>query len=78
MGISSDKIFASVKKVRSDIEKSVNIETIIFLSEKGLISDWEKSFYTDTHRKRKLSDKQIEKRIEINKKVLQIVKKKGI
>ncbi|HPJ13877.1 MAG TPA: hypothetical protein PLE16_03215 [Spirochaetota bacterium] len=78
MGISSDKLFESVKKVKSDIEKAINLETISFLFKKGLISKWENDFYTNTYRKRIMSDEQIRKRIEINKKVLQLVKKRGI
>lgn len=77
MGISSDKIFTSIKNIRKDIHKSVNIETLHFLHTKGLITDWEIEFYSDIIRKRKLTEKQKIKKLEINSKVLSVVKKSG-
>jgi len=47
------------------------------LYNKKIISDWEKKFYENIMRKRKLTEKQIAKIIEINNKVLSI-KKRGI
>jgi hypothetical protein len=78
LGISSDKIFASVKKIRTDISKAANIETIVFLYDKGLLTDWEKMFYENTLRKRNLSEAQLQKRIQVNRKILGLVKKHGI
>jgi len=78
MEIKSNKIFESIKKLREDISKSANIETIDFLFEKDLISTWEKDFYSDIFRKRVLSENQLRKKIEVNRKILSIVKKRRL
>lgn len=70
MGIRSDKIFACVKRLRLDPDKAANAETIELLFEQNLINTWERSFSIDTRRKRKLSFKQLQKRQEINQKIL--------
>jgi len=70
LGLPSDKIFQAVKKIRKDNEKSLNAESIQYAYEKGWINDWEYQFSTNTIRKRKLSPKQINTRMQINKKML--------
>jgi hypothetical protein len=70
MGIRSDKIFSCVKRLRVDLDKAANLETIELLFEQNLISGWERSFSIDTLRKRNLSLKQLQKRHEINQKIL--------
>ncbi len=70
MGISSDKLFAALKRVKKDIGKPFNADVIEFSFERGYISDWEKGFYLDTWRKRDLSEKQTKERVKINKKIL--------
>lgn len=70
MGISSDKLFASLKRVKKDINKPFNADVIQFSFERGYITGWEKSFYLDTWRKRELSKKQTEVRVKINSKIL--------
>lgn len=68
LGLGSDKIFQAIKRVRKDSERALNAEAIEHGHVKGWINDWEKNFYLDTMRKRKLTKKQIEKRIQINEK----------
>lgn len=70
LGLPSDKIFDAVKRIRKDEGKSLNKEALTHALENGWINDWEFGFYLDTCRKRKLTDKQISKRIQINNKVL--------
>jgi hypothetical protein len=70
MGIRSDKIFSCVKRLRKDLDKAPNSETIELLFEHRLISDWERRFAHNTFRKRNLSAKQMLKRHEINNKIL--------
>ncbi len=71
MGLPSDKIFQSLKKIKSDEEKPINAETILHAFSKGWITEWERKFCFDTIRKRVLTTKQMAKRIQINQKVLQ-------
>jgi hypothetical protein len=78
MNISSDKVFLAIKRVRANIEKSANLDTIAFLHEKGIVTDWERAFYENTWRKRSLTPLQLDKRIQINEKILLLVKKRGI
>jgi hypothetical protein len=70
IGLPSDLIFQAVKRVRKDNQKSLNTEAIQHAYEKGWINEWEYKFSIDTMRKRKLSDKQLETRMKVNKKML--------
>jgi len=71
----SDKIFRSVERIRKDIEKSVNAETLELAIKKEWINDKEYKFYMDILRKRKLSDKQLAWKKFINHKIGNNVKK---
>lgn len=75
IGLPSDKLFQAVKRVKKDVTKSLNQETLDYALEKGWITAWEHRFYRDTLRKRKLSDKQIEKRKQINETVSKQISK---
>ncbi|MAF97489.1 MAG: hypothetical protein CMH26_02520 [Micavibrio sp.] len=75
IGLPSDKIFQSVKRVRKDNTKALNAEALKHAHDKGWINDWEYNFGIDTMRKRKLSDKQIQTRIKINEKMMFNMKK---
>ena len=70
IGLPSDKIFQAVKRVRKDGGKGLNGEAIELARSKNWINEWEYNFYVDTFRKRKLSEKQLIKRRQINEKVL--------
>jgi len=75
----SDLIFQAVKRIQEDEERAINPETIDHAHQKGWINDWERSFYMDTWRKRKLSGAQHTKRVQINRKVLlKIVRARNI
>lgn len=76
MGLSSDKIFQAVKRIRKDDEKSLNAEALSHAFERGLINKWEFDFSIDTMRKRNLSPKQLQKRKDINAKMLANMKRK--
>ena len=76
IGLPSDKIFQAVKRVRKDGEKSLNAEAIDHAYYRGWINDWEKRFYHDIMRKRKLSERQRETKIQINEKVLGNMRRK--
>jgi hypothetical protein len=70
IGLPSDKIFQAVKRVRKDGGKGLNGEAIELVHFKKWINDWEYKFYVETFRKRKLSEKQLIMRRQINEKVL--------
>ena len=70
MDLPSNKIFQALKRVAKDIEKSLNVETIEIAMNRGWINDWEKNFYQQIMRNRKLTPKQIYKKMKINKKIL--------
>lgn len=70
----SDKIFRSISQIKKDIDKSLNAETISFAFEKQWIAQKDRDFYIDIFRKRNLSDKQINWKTSINKKVLNKIK----
>lgn len=66
----SDAIIKSIKKVKTDTRKSINVETIDYLYKKGCLNKTEYNFYINIKNKRKLSDKQISWKEDINKKFL--------
>jgi hypothetical protein len=70
IGLPSDKIFQAVRRVRYDYTKALNEKTIAHAYQHNWINDWERDFYFDTMRKRKMSENQLTKRIQINQKIL--------
>lgn len=78
MGVRSDLIFAGVKRIRRDRDKSLNADSIAFFRMKGLLTDWEYGFLQDTKNKRKLTARQLDARRQINKKVLAAISKRGL
>ena len=67
-----NRIFRALDRIEEDYETPLNADAIYYAYDKEWIDDWQKEFYIDTWRKRKLSEKQIAKRAEIN---LQIMKR---
>ncbi|UGY04765.1 hypothetical protein [Bradyrhizobium quebecense] len=78
LGIRSDLIFAGIKRIRKDISKSLNADSIVFFHERGIITPWEYGFLQDTKLKRVLTVRQTETRENINRKVLATVSRRGI
>jgi hypothetical protein len=78
LGFRSDLIFTAIKRIRKDIEKSLNADAISFFFDRGVLNAWEYDFLQDTMRKRDLSRKQLDKRIAVNRKVLKAVARRGI
>jgi hypothetical protein len=76
IGLPSDKIFQAVKRVRKEIEKSLNAEALQYALQRHWISEWEKDFYFDIMKKRNLSPKQAAKKNEINAKFLRNMHRK--
>jgi hypothetical protein len=70
LGLPSDLIFKAIQRIIDDISNALNGDAILHAYDRGWINEWEKNFYLDTKRKRKLSQNQMQKRIQINEKVL--------
>lgn len=70
LGLQSGSLFDGIKRISEDPEKALNAAAVDHAFSKGWINDWEFGFCTDTVRKRKLSFSQMQKRIQINNKVL--------
>jgi hypothetical protein len=77
LGFRSDLIFAGLKRIQKDLEKSLNADAVAFFYERGALTDWEYSFLQNTMRKRKLSSSQVAQRRRINQKILGAVAKRG-
>ena len=77
IGLPSDKIFQAIKRVRKDDEKSLNAEAIDYAFNKQWINDWERDFYIGIMRKRSLSSKQLQKKIQINNKLANNMKRRS-
>lgn len=70
IGLPSDLIFQAVKRVRSDLKRSLNGEALVYARRRGWISSWEESFYFDVMRKRLLTPRQVDTKRRINEKFL--------
>lgn len=70
LGINTDAYFSGIKRTKEDPCKSIGSEMLQYAFRRYWISDWEYNFYTDTLRKRIMSEKQESVRKKINKKIL--------
>lgn len=77
IGLPSDKIFDAFHRILADLTKPLNIVSILYAHEKGWISEWERDFSTNTARRRRLSDKQLNTRMEINKRVIRHIDRRN-
>lgn len=64
------KFFAPLKRIKQDITKSVGLSVLDRVLADGVINGRDYEFYSDTVRKRVLSDKQIKWRVSINTKII--------
>ena len=77
LGFRADLIFESIKRIKKDTTRSLNADAIAFFYSVKLLTNWEYGFLQDTIRKRKLSLAQLNKRSQINRKVLSAVRRRG-
>ena len=70
LGIESNPVIKGVKKIKNDVSSSVSKKLINKSWEENIINDWEYNFYIDIRLKRSLNHNQEQKKIEINKKIL--------
>ena len=78
LGFRSDLIFASLKRIRKDMTKSIGADAAVFFHERSVINGWEYEFQQNTVRKRHLSPKQQTTRQTINEKVLASIRRRGL
>ena len=78
LGFRPDLIAASLKRIRIDKTKSICSQAIDFFHGKGILSNWEHSFLKDTIKKRILSTTQLDKRVQINEKIVASINKRGV
>lgn len=70
LGLESERIFSSLRRVARDQAKALSAEAIQYAFDQRWISDWEHKFCLNTRSKRKLSAKQAVIRAEINHRVV--------
>jgi hypothetical protein len=70
IGLPSNKIFEAVKRVRVDIKRSLNDETIDYAWERGWIPSKDKAFYKNINSKRNLTGAQRAWKTDVNNRVL--------
>lgn len=70
LGLPSDQIFQAARRIGKDQTKALNAEAIQHAYSRNWIDKWKRDFYFDTMRRKKVSEKQVDKRIEINRLVL--------
>ena len=78
LGLRSDQIFITLKKIRNDMSASVGEAAMIFFHERGVINDWEYNFLSSNFRRRNFSKKQLDIRRGINEKIIRSVARRGI
>jgi hypothetical protein len=78
MGLDAEVIFRSLRRVIANNFAALNARTVEHLYNRGYLTDWERRFYLDTWRKRKLSERQREKRAEINVRMLALTVWEGV
>lgn len=69
-GLSSERLFASLRRISADIGAALSTDAIELACDQGWLSEWETTFYRDTRKKRRLTERQLAKRQQINSKVL--------
>lgn len=70
LGLTTGPLFQALDRIKRDNTRALNATAVEFAFTKNWISNWERGFYLDTLRKRKLSPKQRAKRVQINDSVL--------
>lgn len=78
IGIDSERIFLSIRNIYINRDKAINEDLALYAKDKNLINEWEYNFSISTlsKRARSLTDKQLEKRIIINNKLIDAIKAK--
>lgn len=78
LDLPSELLFSGIRRIKENVEKSLNAVTINHALDKKWVTKWEYDFYLDIFRKRKLTEKQANKKREINERILKNMKRTGI
>jgi hypothetical protein len=70
MGIRTDRLFGAFRRVMENAEAALTAEAVAYAYGRGWLTDWERAFCRDTCRRRRLSPRQMTKRVEINRLML--------
>jgi len=73
IGLPSKQLFNSVRRVAKSPSSSFSEEMIVYAFDKTVISTWERDFYLEIRRKHRLSEKQRNKKNEINAQILSLI-----
>ena len=66
----SNRFFQGLKRIRTDSKNSANEALIIWAHKENILNEWEYGFYLSIWRKRKLTERQWNIKISLNKKIL--------
>jgi hypothetical protein len=77
MGIDADAIFRCLRRVAANPEKALSGDAAVYFFQRGWLTEWEYHFLLNTARKRRLTARQRDKRVEINERVLACVAASG-
>lgn len=77
MGMPADTVADGFRRIMESAENALNAAGVEFAHSQGWISDWAKRFCLDTCRKRKLSARQLHKRVEINADLLRRLRERS-
>jgi hypothetical protein len=69
-GLPSEAIFRGLRRIAGDQSKSMGETAVEHAHAHGWLNDWERHFYLDTCCRRRLSPRQLAKRVQINLQVL--------
>lgn len=73
MGLDTGNLFDGLRRIREDVQAAMNPDAFNYARRQGWLNAWELDFYRDTWRKRSLSPRQFDKRVQINRMVLEHV-----
>lgn len=65
-----NKVFTSIKRLKDDLTKSISVDVIKYMKNSTVLSEFEYHFYMDIHKKRNLSEKQLDLKKRINRKLI--------
>lgn len=60
-------ILIAFKRIELDLSLALNLRAINYCDDKFWLDEWSLEFYLNTYRKRKLSERQLHKRVTLNK-----------
>jgi hypothetical protein len=73
----SDRLFNAFKRIRADPRRALTSDALEYAYGKNWLNDWELKFYRDTLSRRRPSERQQAKRLEINVRVLALLAAAG-